>query len=210
MNYTTPPPLEGQMNHNVWVSYFSCQFIHFFAFTGHECHQPHPNSWFRIFATPIHMIRVNLCFSLLSSTVFYTSPFPFSHLLLYCLSGIPIQMGTDLSLYRAAIGNFSAKSFFFFRANLCALPFHILIWVYTSMIILGKLTCCFTQYLFLRSRRVTFSTFSPSSKKSIYLSWLFFFSLINRILLIIGGIESNPGDSPPPHIEILFCYLQYW
>lgn len=114
-------------------------------------------------------------------------------------------MGTDLSLYRAAIGNFSAKSFFFFRVNLCALPFHILIWVYTSMIILGKLTCCFTQYLFLRSRRVTFSTFSPSSKKSIYLSWLFFFSLINRILLIIGGIESNPGDSPPPTSRFSFA-----
>ena len=104
-------------------------------------------------------------------------------------------MGIDLALYRAAIGQFSAKSLCFHRINICSLSVYLFL-----LFLLLNFSCCLTWYAFFGPRR---SKFRPSSMNSIFLSWLLFFSLINRILLILGGVELNPG--PPPTSKFYFA-----
>ena len=111
-------------------------------------------------------------------------------------------MGIDIALYRAAIGNFSAKSFCFFRINLCSLPVIILLWACTTLMLLGYSLFCLTRFIVLNPNKVHLRSFSP---KLIFLSWLLIFSLINKILLKIGGIESNPGPPPPATSRFSFA-----
>ena len=106
-------------------------------------------------------------------------------------------MGIDLALYRAAIGRFSAKSFLFQRINISFLSVHLFLFF-----LFFNFSCCLIWYNIFGPRR--FKLY-PSSTNSIFLSWLFFFSLINRILLILGGVEINLGPSPPSSSKFSFA-----
>ena len=120
-------------------------------------------------------------------------------------------MDISLSLYRAAIGAFSGKSFKFTKSKICKkLLFFlsyiavILINIFVLMIISPNillalpLRLCFSWKSMARRTRCV-ST--PLFKPVLFFLWLHIFSLINRMLLLKAGIETNPGPSSPPRFS---------
>ena len=116
-------------------------------------------------------------------------------------------MGINLSMYRAAIGAFSGKSFRFSKSKISVrLLFLFSYLVITllnlfSILISPNIMLTLTIKLsvsYQRPARMKRFVFANLFKPLCFFMWLHIFSLINRMLLIKAGIEPNPGPSTPP------------
>ena len=96
-------------------------------------------------------------------------------------------MGNDINAYRAAIGCSAAKSFGFCSMLMSTLIRFLLVCLLTSFLYSPPSSSL--KYHLFKKYVVTITT--------NFLYWLFIFSLINRLLLLISGLESNPGPQPP-------------
>jgi len=112
-------------------------------------------------------------------------------------------MNISLSIYRATIGPFSAKSLCISNAKMTTKLVFLLLTTLILVINLFHTLFVSSCLLATPSQHRYCNHKTPLlpiriHKCLLFICWLYTFSLINKVLLIIGGVETQPGPKSPP------------